>query len=100
MHSIRLGPPWQCTTTESGARHVRAFGRPRVLGANERLWLVCDHVPGAGDVRVNGASVGAPAAPGPFAADITALLRPRNEVAFAVGSDEPLGAVSLQVRTG
>jgi hypothetical protein len=48
---------------------------------------------------VNGVSVGALAAPGAFAADITALLLPRNEVTFTVASDAVLGAVALEVRT-
>ena len=99
MHRIRLGPPGQHTTTDGGTRHARKFGRPRTLDANEQLWLVCEHVPGAGEVRVNDAPVGALDAPGPFAADITALLRPRNEVSFTVNSDALLGAVVLEVRT-
>ena len=37
-------------------------------------------------------------APGPVAVDITPLLRLRNDVGFAVASDGPLGAVSLEVR--
>jgi hypothetical protein len=99
MHVIRLGPPWHVTATERGARHARAFGRPRALDANERLWLVCAHVPGPADVEVNGTAVGRLDAPGPFAADLTPLLRPRNEVAVTVASDAPLGAVGLEVRT-
>src|SRR4051812_16841544 len=75
-HSIRLGPPWQVTATDAGARHARKFGRPRALDADERLWLVCRHVPAAAEVLVNGAAVGTPAAAGPFAADVTSLLRP------------------------
>ena len=98
MHTIRLGPPWQLTPADGGARHARKFGRPRTLDPDERLWLVCDHVPGAGDVHVNGTLVASPDAPGPFAADITPLLLPRNEVVFAVASDGPLGAVALEVR--
>ena len=37
-------------------------------------------------------------APGPVAADITSLLRPRNEVVFLVTSEASLGAVALEVR--
>lgn len=97
-HSIRLGPPWQTTATDAGTTHARKFGAPRTLDADERLWLVCEHVPGAAEVRVNGTLVGTNGAGGPFAADVTALLRPRNEVVFAVASAEPLGAVALEVR--
>ena len=98
MHSIRLGPPWQVAATAGGTRHARKFGRPRTLDADERLWLVCAHVPGPAEVRVNGALVGAADAPGPFAADVTPLLDPRNEVTFVVASSAPLGAVALEVR--
>jgi hypothetical protein len=59
---------------------------------------VCEYVPGAAEVRVNGEPVGALDAPGPFATDITSILRPRNEAAFIVSSTEPLGAVTLEVR--
>lgn len=97
-HCIRLGPPWQTSATDAGTRHARKFGSPRALDANERLWLVCEHVPGAAEVRVNGTLIGSPGAAGPFAADVTSLLRPRNEVVFAVASTEPLGPVALQVR--
>ncbi len=98
MHSIRLGPPWQVAAVDGGTRHARKFGRPRTLDANERLWLVCAHVPGPVEVRVNGACVGTADAPGPFVADVTALLGQRNEVAFVVSSAEPLGGVALEVR--
>ena len=98
FHRIRLGPPWQLTPADGGTRHARKFGRPRTLDATERLWLVCERVPGAGEVRVNGTLVASPDAPGPFVTDITPLLLPRNEVVFAVASDEPLGAVALELR--
>ena len=98
MHQIRLGPPWQTTTTDTGARHARKFGRPRTLDANERLWLVCEHLPGPAAVRVNGTAVGTSDAPGPFAIDITSLLQPRNEVVLVVASNGPLGPVALEVR--
>ena len=98
FHRIRLGPPWQVAATDGGNRHTRKFGRPRTLDANERLWLVCEHVPGAGEVRVNGTLLASPGAPGPFAADITSLLLPRNEVVFTAASNEALGAVALEVR--
>jgi hypothetical protein len=98
MHTIRLGPPWQVAATADGTRHARKFGRPRTLDADERLWLVCEHVPGSAAIRVNGTAVGTVDAPGPFAADITSLLHPRNEVTLVVASDSPLGAIALEVR--
>lgn len=86
------------TATEGGWRHARKFGRPRALGEGERLWLVCDHLPALAEVLVNGTALGAAGSPGPFAADITPLLRPRNEVVFALASDSAPGAISLEVR--
>ena len=97
-HSIRLGPPWQLTSVEGGTQHTRKFGRPRTLDATEGLWLVCERLPGPAEVRVNGTPLPATDAPGPFAADITPLLLPRNEVLIVVSSNEPLGAVWLEVR--
>ncbi len=98
MHTIRLGPPWEVAASAGGTRHARKFGRPRTLDATERIWLVCEHVPGAATVHLNGAVLSALDAPGPFAADVTSLLLPRNEVAFVVASESPLGAVALEIR--
>ncbi|HEY1187213.1 MAG TPA: hypothetical protein VGE74_06115 [Gemmata sp.] len=99
-HPIRLGPPWEVRAARGGMCHTRKFGSPRALAVNDRVWLVCAHVPGAAEICVNGAPVGAVAAPGPFAADIGARLAPRNEVAFVVASEEPLGGVVLEIRSG
>jgi hypothetical protein len=99
IHRINIGPPWQTTATDTGTRHARKFGCPRTLDANERLWLVCEHVPGPAEVRVNGTLLGNPDASGPFAADITSLVQLRNEVVFAVAGSEPLGSVRLEVRS-
>lgn len=98
VHSIRLGPPWEVTATAGGARHARKFGRPRTLDAGERAWLVCERVPGAAEVTLNGLPVGETKGPGPFAADVTPLLAPRNEVAFVVKAEDTLGPVRLEVR--
>jgi hypothetical protein len=87
------------TATGGGSRHARKFGRPRTLDAAERLWLVCDHLPGPAEVLVNGTAVGGAESAGPLAADITHLLQPRNEVVFALASDFPLGAITLEVRS-
>ncbi|MCI0705753.1 MAG: hypothetical protein L0241_32225 [Planctomycetia bacterium] len=97
-HRINLGPPWEVTPVAGGVKHARKFGWPRTLDANERLWLVCEQVPGAAEVSLNDSPLGKISAAGPFAAEITVLLQPRNEVVFSVTSDEPLGAVSLEVR--
>lgn len=101
MHPIRLGPPWVVTRTAAGlTRHARKFGAPRLPDPGERVWLVCEAVPGPAEVTVNGTPVGT-ADPGTaFAADVTTLLRPRNEVAVEGAGDGPLGPVRLEVRPG
>jgi hypothetical protein len=96
-HKIRLGPPWEVTRDATHTRHARNFGRPRTLEPGERVWLVCDSLPGAAEVTVNGVVVGLPAA-GAFAADITDHLRPRNVVVFAVAGGDPLGGIALEIR--
>ena len=88
--------------SHSGQRRhatARKFGRPRTLDKNERVWLVCEHVPGAAEVRVNDLVVGLTAAAASFATDITSLLQPRNKVSLLVTSDIALGAVVLEIRT-
>ena len=99
MHTIRLGPPWSATATDTGTVHARKFGTPRALGASERVWLVCARVPGAAAVSLNGEQLGALTEAGPFAADITDALRARNEISFTVSNSEPLGPVALEIRS-
>jgi len=98
-HRIRLRDFWTVTTAGGRTRHARRFGRPRTPDPTATVWLVCDHVPAAGDVFVNGVAVG-PAFGGPFAADVTHLLTPRNEIAFEVASADPLGEVAVEIRPG
>ncbi|MBY0458943.1 MAG: hypothetical protein K2V38_16520 [Gemmataceae bacterium] len=102
MHLISLGPPWQIVPSAGGTHttHSRKFGRPRALDPHERVRLVCEVVPGPAVVRLNGAEIGAPGAPGGFEADVTAALQARNEVTFDVGSAAPLGPVRLEIRAG
>ena len=92
-HVIRLGPPWEVSAAGGRTTHRRRFGRPRTLGPGERVWLVGDAIPGPATVSLNGHPLG-PAA-GPFAADITASLLPRNEV--VIDADGPLGEVRLEI---
>jgi hypothetical protein len=99
MHTIRLGPPWEITPSLGTTHHARKFGRPRTLDANERLWLVCTHVPGSAEITMNGEVVGTILAACEFSIEITSFLQQRNTVAFLVASDEPLGAVTLEIRT-
>ena len=97
-HRIRLGTPWDSTATDDGrARHVRRFGRPRTLDANERVWLVAESLPAESNAAVNGTAVESELA-GSFAADITSLLKPRNEVAFTLPAKASLGEVALEIR--
>jgi hypothetical protein len=86
------------STVGKRTRHSRRFGRPRTLDPGERVWLVCTRVPGPAEVLLNATPLATLPAAGPFAADVTDALAARNEVAFVVGSDEPLGEVSLEVR--
>jgi hypothetical protein len=97
-HRIRLGPPWEVTSAGDHTRHARKFGRPRILDANERVWVVCDLVPGPATLTVNGQQVAATDAGQPVAADITQLLNPRNELVIETASAGPLGEVALEVR--
>lgn len=98
-HTIRLRGAWDCTTSGDHVRHTRKFGRPRTLDAGEQVWLVCDAVPAGCEVIVNGQCVGTGNPGVPFAADITAVLETRNEVAFQTNSPDLLGEVALEIRS-
>jgi hypothetical protein len=97
-HTIRLGPPWEVVAEEGRTLHARNFGWPRTLDPGERVWLVCESVPGPAEVALNGTVVGTTVATGAFAAEITGHLRPRNKLVVAVASGEPLGQVALEIR--
>jgi hypothetical protein len=99
-HRIRLGPPWETTADGGRNQHVRKFGRPRTIDPHERVWLVCGSLPGPAEVFVNGQRVGASEVPGPFAADVTHLLNPRNEVVIVSPSADPPADVALDIRQG
>src|SRR5262245_58630167 len=77
-HAIRLRDFWTTTTDADRTRHARNFGRPRLSDPTERVWLVCECVPGAAEVFVNDRLAGVLGVAGPFAADVTDLLLPRN----------------------
>lgn len=96
-HRIRLASAWSTTPTDAGVRHSRRFGRPTNLGPGDRVWLVCDAVPGPTRALVNGVLV-AEAPAGPLAVDVTGLLEPRNELTLEVASREPLGEVAVEIR--
>src|SRR4051794_19849261 len=97
-HRIHLGPPWQVVASAAGrTRHARKFGLPRAADPDQRVWVVCAAAPGPAAVSVNGVPLATTAAAGPFAADVTPLLRPRNELVLDVDSAEPLGEVALEI---
>ena len=96
-HRIRLGPPWDVTADAGRTRHARKFGQPRLQHADERIWLLCDAIPTAAEVFLNGELVGAVEA-GPFAFDVSSRLQPRNEVVILVAGHNPIGEVALEMR--
>ena len=98
MHTIRLRGFWESTSDGVHTRYARNFGRPRTLDTEERVWLVCESVPGSAEVSVNGQPVGSLNQANSFAADITDTLRERNAVVFLVASCEPLGELVLEIR--
>lgn len=98
MHTIRLRGGWTSTPAGAAVRHTRPFGRPRTLDPGERLWLVCAWLPGPAEVFVNGGCVGRGQTAGPFAADITDRLQPRNTVEFVVAGTGSPGEVALEIR--
>lgn len=98
MHTIRLRGFWEISTDGTRTCHTRKFGRPRTLDSDERVWLVCESVPGPAEVSVNGQQVGMLSQTNSFEADITDTLRERNAVMFAVVSNEPLGELVLEIR--
>jgi hypothetical protein len=69
------------------------------VDVRERVWLVCQHVPGSYEAMLNGQVIGADDTGGTFAADISDRLQHRNTIVFAVASPEPLGDVWIEIRT-
>jgi hypothetical protein len=98
-HRIHLGPPWSLTTAGGRTRHARKFGQPRAADPDQRVWVVCESIPGPAVVSVNGEPAGSADAGGPFAADVTHLLKPRNELVLDVASADPIGEVALELRS-
>ena len=94
VHRIRLRGFWEATPLDGGrTRHVRRFGKPRTLDPDETAWVVCDAAAGPATVFLNGEEIGRAEA-GPFAFEVTARLRTRNELAI----EGSLGEVALEVR--
>lgn len=97
-HRIRLRGPWQTDPLAPGTvRHRRAFGLPSRLDPFERVWLVCDGLAAPAEVSLNGERL-ANWTGGPNEIDVTAKLRPRNEVAFDTSAGGLAGEVALEIR--
>jgi hypothetical protein len=90
-HAIRLRGAWAVTPDGGRYRHARPFGWPAALDPHERVWLVVAGAAPTDAIRVNGSSVA-------HEADITALLRPRNELTLVRDTDAPPSEVTLEVR--
>jgi hypothetical protein len=77
-HVIRLHAAWD-PPAAAGEPWRRSFGRPGGLTAGDRVWLVLDR-PCAGTLELNGERLPAVAAGRRWEADVTLLLRDRNEL--------------------
>lgn len=128
-HRIRLRGPWECQPllrcggelpaprrltlpcrwSEGGlvdfagrVRLTRRFGYPGRIDDHERIWLTAAAVDASAELTLNGTPVGRfTARGGPFEAEVTSLLRPRNELAVEVEGDSNgglWGEVALEVR--
>jgi hypothetical protein len=129
-HRIRLRGPWECEALErrgpgelppprrvtlpgrwaegglvgfaGRVRFNRRFGYPGRIDEHERVWITADGVTASAELSLNGTPVGRfRAEDGAFEAEITSLLRPRNELVVVVegGIDGGLwGEVALEVR--
>ena len=97
-HRIRLAGHWISAPLPDGrARHARRFGAPRTLDPGERVWLVGVGVPGPAAVAVNGRPIAEVPAGGDFAADVTSLLAPRNEVTVESAAGPP-AELAVEIR--
>src|SRR5437762_3337996 len=62
-------------------RFLRSFGYPSRVDAQERLWLTFEGADETANVWLNGQFLGSPQpANAPFEFDVSAVLRPRNEL--------------------
>jgi hypothetical protein len=101
-HRIRLRGPWECQpAADSGRRYRRRFGYPGRIDAHERVWLTFAGVGGRAVVRLNDCLLGCREdAPASFEFEVTALLRPRNELVVDVQetAEGSWGEVALEIR--
>lgn len=126
-HRIRLRGPWECAPlagaeplppprrmtlpcrwAEGGlldfagrVRFTRRFGAPGRVDDFERVWLTAAGVDAAAELRLNGQPLGQFTAAESFEADVTTLLKPRNELIADVTGDARgglWGEVALEIR--
>jgi hypothetical protein len=131
-HRIRLRGPWECEPLESNSgfagwpspsrvtmpcrwhdaglsgfdgrvRFRRRFGYPGRVDEVERVWLTFAGASDSADVTLNGVTLGRrERAEKPFEFEVTALLRPRNELVVEVTGRAPgaglWGEVALEIR--
>jgi len=96
MHIIRLRGFWETTATEDGSfRHLRRFGRPTNLDAEEHVWLCGDPREEPDSLHLNGEILGTLT---PFAFDITSKLEPRNEILITSAGEAPPAELRLEIR--
>ena len=128
-HRIRLRGPWECVPLEvrgggilPAARRVtmpgrfgdhglasfagrmrfeRRFGYPGTIDDDERVWITCAGFDGTAEVQVNEQAL-AKDHVGPFAFDVTSLLRPHNRLGITIDADNERaglwGEVALEIR--
>jgi hypothetical protein len=112
-HRIRLRGPWDCEPLgrltmpcrwdyAGRVRCRRRFGYPGRIDEYERVWLTFAGVEAVAEAWLNGRELGRFGGTGPFAFEVTSLLRARNELTVEVeapGGDGGLwGEVALEVR--
>jgi hypothetical protein len=81
-HSIRLRHPWEeLPATVAGIKVFRRrFNSPTGLDPWETVSLEIDRIPFAGSISLNGEPLGEFVQDGLFSSEITALLKPNNEL--------------------
>jgi hypothetical protein len=124
-HRLRLLGPWECEAPAGAepqrvtmpcrladcglagfsgtVRFRRRFGYPGRIDAEERVWLTFAGVSGAAELRLNGQILGRHAEGAEaFEHEVTALLRPRNELLVDLEAADDRaglgGEVAMEVR--
>ena len=88
-HRIRLTAAWEPPPGGVGPWR-RSFGRPAGLGTGDRVWLVLEEPAAADGLALNGSALTlAAAGAGSWRADVTGLLRDRNELVMAFVTTTP-----------